>query len=412
MIFIKKRKKSIDKSNIYAFFLSVFSLFSGIIGYNLSIFQNQDLASSYIYSLSFSFLIQMILSSVLNYRKNAILSRFKYHINIRNSILQFVFLNLIITMTLIIIALLFVNRSIYDLVILFLFQMIFSYLQILTFNKSIFFQLKNVELFLKIQFYGSLVKVTLVLILVFYFKLSFWGLIISNIFTAIAISLLYGIKFDELTENYKLGLKKLKLINCVFKVEGFLRSYRGYSEAWMLTTVISVLNFLKFLKPTELEILNFSVPYINTISTQFRQVFIKFERESYLKMLNKYKVIVPYFTLLPMFLIILWKNKFILIFEKLEFYSVLNIFNDNFLLLVSFLLFLLPLTLGYSYIDYAIKRNYYIFLVKKVTTMFILFAVVLLIYNFSKANYIFIILPLIPTISIVLNRKYLVEKYI
>ena len=78
-----------DKSNIYALLTSIISVLAGIIGYNIAFLQNKELAPLYIYSLSVSFLFQIISSSVLNYKKNTILSKFKYEFDIRNSIMQF-----------------------------------------------------------------------------------------------------------------------------------------------------------------------------------------------------------------------------------------------------------------------------------------------------------------------------------
>jgi len=412
MILSKKNEIVRDRSNIYAFFLTVISFLSGIIGFNLSVVQNGELTHLYIYSLSISIFVQILSSSVLNYKKNAIISRSKYYYDIRNAILQFIFSNIIIVYAVVISISYLLNEEFNKLFLLIFLQLIFSYFQILSFHKSIYYQLKNLEFFFKIQFLGTTVRAIIILIMIYFLKFSFWGLIFGNIFSSFIIYLLYNLKFRDVWNNYKLGYKKIYFIPYIFKLDGILRSYRVYSEAWMVTTVVSLLNILKFMSPKELDLINFAVPYINSISVQFRQLFLKFSRESYLKVLNKTKFIFTYSLLIPLAFLYLFKEKFILLLLKHHYISLVNVFNQDFLNLISLQLFLLPLTLGYSYIDYANKGIYYKFLKFQISIFLMLLIVVTLIFLLFKSPHLIIIFPLVPLASIVLSKRLLVEKYL
>lgn len=394
-----------DKSNIYALLTSIISVFAGIIGYNISFLQNKELAPLYIYSLSVSFLFQIISSSVLNYKKNTILSKFKYEFDIRNSIMQFLFLNTIIVLSCYVGISFFVFGVVNDFILLIFMQLVFSYLQVITFNNSMYYQLKNVEVFLKINFYASLVRAIIIFSVLFYFKLSFWSLVLANMFSALAICMLYGIKLKQIMTNYRLGLHKIKLVRNIFKLEGYLRSYRLYSEPWIMTLIISFLNVFKILIPSEIEVLNFAMPYLNSISSQFRGLFIKFERSSYLGELNLRKLSYTYITLIPLLIIVVLKDYIIGWVEAYNINSIVLIFNGYFLTLIGLLLLVLPLTLGYGFVDYSKKDNYYNFLLKTTLTLLVLLIVVLLAYKFFYFKFIFICIPLLYPISIALHKK-------
>ena len=407
--YIKNKVIFKDKSNIYSLLTSIISVTSGLVGFNMAFIQDKELAPLYIYSLSVSFLFQIISSSVLNYKKSAILTRFKYQFNIRNSIMQFLFLNTIIVLGSFAFFDFLTHEVVNKLMLLILLQLVFSYMQVITFNNSIFHQLKNLEIFLKVNFVASIIRGLLIFILLFYFELSFWSLVLANIASAFTISLLYGIKLKQLRVNYGLGLKRIRYVSNIFKLEGYLRSYRMYSEPWLLTLLISLLNIFKLLKPSEMDMLNFAMPYLNSISNQFRQLFIKFERSAYTGTLSKFKFSITYLPFLLFVCVFLFRD-IIMSLSKIYFPASSSLFLDsNFLLLIALQLLILPLTLGYSYIDYAKKSKYYKFLTYATVTLIALVLSVLFVYKFFFFDLIFIALPLLYIISIALNKKKLVE---
>lgn len=388
---------------------SIISVTSGLVGFNMAFIQDKELAPLYIYSLSVSFLFQIISSSVLNYKKSAILTWFKYQFNIRNSIMQFLFLNTIIVLGSFAFFDFLTHEVVNKLMLLILLQLVFSYMQVITFNNSIFHQLKNLEIFLKVNFVASIIRGLLIFILLFYFELSFWSLVLANIASAFTISLLYGIKLKQLRVNYGLGLKRIRYVSNIFKLEGYLRSYRMYSEPWLLTLLISLLNIFKLLKPSEMDMLNFAMPYLNSISNQFRQLFIKFERSAYTGTLSKFKFSITYLPFLLFVCVFLFRD-IIMSLSKIYFPASSSLFLDsNFLLLIALQLLILPLTLGYSYIDYAKKSKYYKFLTYATVTLIALVLSVLFVYKFFFFDLIFIALPLLYIISIALNKKKLDE---
>jgi hypothetical protein len=234
-------------------------------------------------------------------------------------------------------------------------------------------------------------------------------LVLANIASAFTISLLYGIKLKQLRVNYGLGLKRIRYVSNIFKLEGYLRSYRMYSEPWLLTLLISLLNIFKLLKPSEMDMLNFAMPYLNSISNQFRQLFIKFERSAYTGTLSKFKFSITYLPFLLFVCVFLFRD-IIMSLSKIYFPASSSLFLDsNFLLLIALQLLILPLTLGYSYIDYAKKSKYYKFLTYATVTLIALVLSVLFVYKFFFFDLIFIALPLLYIISIALNKKKLVE---
>jgi hypothetical protein len=398
-----------DKSNIYALLTSIISVIAGIIGYNISFLQNIELAPLYIYSLSISFLFQIISSSVLNYKKNTILSKFKYEFDIRNSIMQFLFLNIIIVLGCYVGLKFFVSGIVNDFTLLIFMQLVFSYLQVISFNNSMYYQLKNIEVFLKINFYASVIRAIIIFSILFYFELSFWSLVLANVFSALSICMLYGIKLKCIITNYRLGLNKISLVRSIFKLEGYLRSYRMYSEPWIMTLVISFLNVFKILIPSEMDVLNFAMPYLNSISSQFRQLFIKFERAAYLGELNLRKLCFTYITLIPFLVIVVLKDYILSWVDTYNMNSIVLIFNNYFLALIGLLLLILPLTLGYSYVDYSKKHKYYNFLFKTTLTFLVLFVVTILGYKMFDFKFVFIFIPLLYPISIAFHKKKLVE---
>ena len=182
-----------------------------------------------------------------------------------------------------------------------------------------------------------------------------------------------------------------------------------YSEPWLLTLLISLLNIFKLLKPSEMDMLNFAMPYLNSISNQFRQLFIKFERSAYTGTLSKFKFSITYLPFLLFVCVFLFRD-IIMSLSKIYFPASSSLFLDsNFLLLIALQLLILPLTLGYSYIDYAKKSKYYKFLTYATVTLIALVLSVLFVYKFFFFDLIFIALPLLYIISIALNKKKLVE---
>ena len=180
----------------------------------------------------------------------------------------------------------------------------------------------------------------------------------------------------------------------------------------MVTTVISVLNISSILKQTELDLINFSVPYVNSITTNFRQLFLQFERDSYLSRLNSRKFLFTFITVIPPVSLFLFKDPAIVLVEDYHLISIRNIFNNDFLLLIVLQLFLLPFTLGYVYIDFSRKKAYYKFLIHQIITLILILILIMGLYHYSGSALVFILFPLLPTISIALNKKYLVEKHI
>ena len=223
MPLFKKDKKNIYHSFVYTFPIAITSAVFGIIGFNLSFIQDKDLVSLYIYSSSFSFFFQIITYSILNYKKNNIISRFKYTVNIRNSIIQFIVLNIIIIYSAALIVWFLLSGTFGELALFILMQLIFSYFQMLSFNKTNYYQLKKVDYFLKLNFYSTIVRVVAILVLIYLLKLSFYGLVFSNILGAIGVCVFYDIKFRHLIENYKLGFSKINYVRNLFKIEGILR---------------------------------------------------------------------------------------------------------------------------------------------------------------------------------------------
>jgi hypothetical protein len=412
MQLFKKDKKKIYHSFLYTFPIVITSAVFGIIGFNLSFTQDKDLVSLYIYSTSFSFFFQIITYSILNHKKNSIINRFKYTINIRNSIIQFIVLNIIIIYSASLIIWFLVSGTFGELAFFILLQLIFSYLQMLTFNNTIYFQLKDIEYYLKGMFFSTIGRVIGILVLIYLFKLSFYGLIFSNIISSIVILLFYKIKLRQLIDNYKLGLHKINYFSNVLKIEGILRSYRGYSEAWLLTTIISVLNITRILRQPELDLINFSVPYVNSVSVSFRQIYLKFERESYFNNLKRSQFLISYLTLVPLIFLYLFKDNFIILIEKYHFYSLRMVFDSYFLKMLTLQLILLPFTFGFVYVDFSKKNIYYKFLIYQFSTLIILIFTIIFLYKFLNLDFIFILIPLLPIFSIAINKKYLVEKYL
>jgi len=412
MPLFKKDKKKIYHSFLYTFPIAITSAVFGIIGFNLSFIQDKDLVSLYIYSSSFSFFFQIITYSILNYKKNNIISRFKYTVNIRNSIIQFIVFNIIIIYSIALIVWFLLSGTFGELALFILMQLIFSYFQMLSYNKTNYYQLKKVDYFLKLNFHSTIVRVIAILVLIYLLKLSFYGLVFSNILGAIGVCVFYDIKFRHLIDNYKLGFSKINYVGDLFKIEGILRSYRAYSEAWMVTTVVSFLNITRILKQPELDLINFSVPYVNSISTNFRQLFLKFEQESYFNNFKKRYYVLTYLTLVPMVFIFYFKENIIQLIEKYHFYSLINIFEGDLLMMLALQLLILPFTLGYIYIDFSKKNMYYKFLTHQFITFVSIITVTMCLYEFFNIGFVFVFIPLIPTLSIALNKKYLVEKYL
>lgn len=408
----KKKSANHHNSLIYSLPLALVSAVSGIIGFNISFIQNKELVSFYIYSASFSFFFQIVTYSILNYKKNALLTRFKYTVNIRTSLIHFIVLNIILIYTIGLAGWFLWAGKVNALALFILMQLLFSSLQMMTFHHSNYFQIKKIDEYLKIQLFSTVIRAIAILLFIYFLKYSFFGLILSNMIGALILCLSYNIGYRQIVELYISGRTKIKYARNIFKVEGILRSYRGSSEAWMVTTVISILNLTRILKQSELDLINFSVPYVNSITSNFRQLFLKFERDSYLNNLKKGKLLFTFITLIPLALLFYFKDYAKLFIENNHIPGIRNIFNNDFLGLLALQLLILPFTLGYVYVDFSRKRVYYEFLIHKIRSLVLILLLILGFYYYSGSKLIFILFPLLPTISIALNKKYLVEKYI
>ena len=403
MLQLQKLKDSLQ---IYGFLNSLFAIAAGIIGYKYAVSQNPEDISLFVKCLSITSILQIIFISILSKNKNEFIES-SFNINdyrYKNNFVMFIS---------IIISIVFFTKfssNIYDknnILFLFLFlstlKILFDSTSYIKSSRDFIF---NIDRYWNIRIIGTIARLISIFLFVFIFKLNYLGIIIADVIGSFTITSLYK-TLPFLNIKFTISSIKKENLLTLISFDGIIRSFQQQYENLFINLTPIIINFIfpnNFLKINSAYL---ATGYLKALTTSLRSSLSKIEIKVFK---DRYKIrdfILLYFLLMIIFLISDYKLNFSdLLLPDIE----PKIKNEIFLLIFSYSC-ILPLTVGFSCIDYLPKKVLIKSIFILIFSYFLLISTFIPFVNlFQSYGFIFIFYP-IPLSIIIPLKLFINVKY-